>query len=118
MSSSQHVPSHLIIKDANGSPHSIVDVDRLQAGATRLMYQYAAAAGDDAELDRIGTEWAANNPPDYFGYVCAGALSLLVRNVLEPTLQVLDRAAPQFDFRAKLVSARDNAEKTLGGDFE
>ncbi len=104
-----------MIVGEDGAPSSIVDVERLQSDATILTFQYAAAAGDDAELDRVARAWTATTDPDYFGYLCAAALSLMVRNVLDPTLAFVDAIAPDRDFRGKLREARDNAEKTLGG---
>ncbi|RJO80234.1 hypothetical protein D5S18_00325 [Nocardia panacis] len=109
------IPDRIMILGEDGAPKSVVDVARMQADATRLMYQMAAAASDNAELDRIGTEWAAALDPDYFGYVAAGALSLLVRNILAPLLEVLDATAPGHDFRRTLAESRDHAEATLGG---
>lgn len=108
-----NLPNHAMIVGEDGMPKSVVDIGKMQSDATRLMYQMAAAAGDDAELDRIGTEWAMSHDPDYFGYIAAGALSLLVRNILEPTLQVIDEVLPHIGLRAKITESRDNAEETL-----
>jgi hypothetical protein len=108
-------PDSFMIVGDDGEPLAVVDSAKLSADATRLMYEMSAAAGDDAELDRIGTEWANEMHPDYFGYVCAGALSLMARCVLDPLLQVLDEVMPNAGFRAKLAESRDNAEDTLGG---
>ncbi|WP_454194325.1 hypothetical protein [Nocardia sp. Marseille-Q1738] len=108
-------PDHFMVIGDDGVPRGVVDLAEMQANATRLMYQLAAAAGDDAEVDRISTEWAARLDPDDFGYVCAGALSLLTRCVLAPLLEVLDEVLPRTGFRAKLAKSRDHAEQTLGG---
>lgn len=108
-------PERMLLVDDDGNPLSMIDTDQLQADATRLMYAYAAASGDDAELDRIAREWITRNDPRYFGYLAAAALSLITRNVLEPSLQVLDEALPHIKFREFLADARDNTERDLGG---
>ncbi|MGW5376231.1 hypothetical protein ACWESM_12365 [Nocardia sp. NPDC003999] len=110
-------PDRFLIVGDDGLPRSVVDLADMQAHSTRLMYQMAAVASDNDALDRIGTEWAEALDPDFFGYVAAGALSLMVRNVLDPLLQVLDTLSPSLgaDLRAKLVESRDHAERTLGG---
>ncbi|MEU2035157.1 hypothetical protein [Nocardia amamiensis] len=110
-------PDRIMIVGEDGLPRSVVDLASMQAHATRLMYQMSAAAGDNDALDRIGTEWAGALDPDFFGYVAAGALSLMARNVLAPLLEVLDTLSPSLgaDLRAKLIESRDHAEQTLGG---
>lgn len=107
------LPDHALIIGDDGLPLSVLDIDKMQSDSTRLMYQMAAAAGDRDELDRIGAEWAGSHDPDYFGYVAAGALSLMVRCVLEPVLEVLDGVMPAARFREKLAESRDHAEGTL-----
>ncbi|MDO3647675.1 hypothetical protein [Nocardia mangyaensis] len=105
----------MMIVNEDGTPRGVVDRDRLESDSTRLMYQLAAAAGDDAETDRIACEWVERLDPDAFGYVAAGALSLMTRCILGPLLEVLDEALPHIKFRAKLAESRDHAEETLGG---
>lgn len=112
---STELPDQILVTDDDGSPLSIIDVDKMQSDSTRLMYEMAASAGDDAATDAIGIAWAAALHPDQMGYVSAGALSLLTRNVLAPLLDVLDEVMPKAQFRAKLAEARDNAEATLNG---
>lgn len=108
-------PDRFMVIGDDGVPRGIVELADLQADATRLMYQMAAAAGDDAEVDRIGVEWSARLDPDAMGYAAAGALSLMTRNILAPLLEVLDEVLPDINFRAKLAESRDHAEVTLGG---
>jgi hypothetical protein len=108
-------PRVMIIGD-DGQPLSMLDIDRMQSDATILMYRLAAVAGDDAEVDRVAEEWLSSVGPDYAGYVSAAALSLTVRCILGPLLDVVDEALPHIDFRAKLAESRDHAERTLGGD--
>ncbi|PPJ24150.1 hypothetical protein C5E45_28300 [Nocardia nova] len=105
----------MFVVGKDGAPRGMVDVDRLQSDATLLMYEMAAAAGNDAAVDRIGIEWAARLDPDAMGYTAAGALSLMTRNILAPLLEVLDRALPELKFREKLAECRDDAARTLGG---
>ncbi|MEV0711473.1 hypothetical protein [Nocardia aurea] len=106
-----------LVVNEDGTPRGVVDVAQIQSTATILMYEMASAAGNDDELDRIGIEWTETLDPDEFGYVSAAALSLLVRNVLAPVLQVLAELSPELekDLRAKLVESRDYAQATLGG---
>ncbi|MEV0435996.1 hypothetical protein [Nocardia sp. NPDC050413] len=109
------MPDLFMVVGDDGLPRGVVDRDRMESDATRLMYQLAAVAGDDAETDRIACEWVERLDPDAFGYVAAGALSLMTRNILAPLLEVLDQALPHIKFRAKLVESRDQAEEALGG---
>ena len=108
-------PDLFMVVGDDGTPRGVVDRDRMQSDATRLMYQLAAVAGDDVETDRVASEWVERLDPDAFGYVAAGALSLMTRNILAPLLEVLDEALPHVEFRAKLAESRDQAAKTLGG---
>lgn len=108
-------PDRFMVVGDDGVPRGIVELADLQANATRLMYEMAAAAGNDAELDRIGMEWTTRLDPDDFGYTAAAALSLMARNIVAPMLEVFDEALPNIKFRSKLAECRDEAEKTLGG---
>ena len=101
-----------IITGDNGEPVAAVDLDKLQSDATRLMYALAATAGDDQATDQVALRWSSTLDPDYFGYVAAGALSLLVRHVLGPTLDVTDQLG--VDLRRGLRDAAANAEANLG----
>jgi hypothetical protein len=103
-----------MVTDDDGMPTSMLDLAKVQFDATRLMYQMAAA-GDDAELDRIGTRWAEEYDPGAFGLLAGAALSLMTRCVLQPLLQVLEELRPDTGFRARIAEARDHAEQTLGG---
>lgn len=107
------IPPEAIIVDDDGMPIAHVDFDRLQADATMLMYEMAASAGDDNETDRVGARWAGSHDPDYFGYLCSAALSLLVRNVLAPTLDVASEIG--VDLRTGLRRACEDALRDLGG---
>ncbi|MFI9537472.1 hypothetical protein ACIG56_30045 [Nocardia fusca] len=108
-------PDKFMVVGDDGVPRGIVELADLQANATRLMYEMAAVAGNDAELDRIGMEWTARTDPDDFGYTTAAALSLMTRHILAPLLDVLDEVMPKAGFRAKLAESRDEAERNLGG---
>jgi len=104
-------PDFIIVADDDGAPKSMVDVDRLQSDATRLMYQLAVTAGDDDATDRVAEKWVAAHDPEYFGYLAAAALSLMVRHILGPTLDVCATAG--IDLRAGLMDAAKHAEDTL-----
>lgn len=102
------VPDHVLIVGDDGEPMGMVDMARLEQDSGRLCFEYAAAANDPAELDRIAERWASQeNEPHYLGYVAAAALSLMVSAVLDPLLVVLDEALPEHRFREKLAEARD-----------
>ncbi|WP_067566374.1 hypothetical protein [Nocardia acidivorans] len=111
---SEH-PRHLLLVDEDGLPRSVLDLARAQFDATRLMWNLAAASGDNAELDRICNEWADDHDPVEFGLIAGAALTLMARCIIEPLLQLLDELRPGNDTRAKLAESRDHAERTLGG---
>lgn len=102
----------MIVGD-DGIPTGMVDFAQIQSEATILIYAYAAAAGDDATVDAVALELLNEHDADTVGYVNAAALSLMVRCVIAPMLETIDRLAPNLDFRAKLAEARDNAIETL-----
>ena len=104
-------PDFIIVADDDGTPKSMVDVDRLQTDATRLMYQLAVSAGDDDATDKVSERWVAAHDPDYFGYLAAATLSLLVRNVLAPTLDAAE--AVGLHLRDGLRAAASQAESEL-----
>ncbi|KZF00884.1 hypothetical protein A2J03_09885 [Rhodococcus sp. EPR-157] len=106
-------PDHAMVVNADGSPRGVADISRIQSDATILMYEMAAAAGDDDAVDAVAIEWTGKLDPDSMGYTSAAALSLLARNVLGPVLEVLDQLAPNLDFRGKLAESRDHARETL-----
>ncbi|WP_347956451.1 hypothetical protein [Gordonia aichiensis] len=101
----------LIVGD-DGEPIAFMDYDKMTADATRLMYQIAMTAGDDEATDQVGIEWTRRLDPDYYGYVAAGALSLMVRCILAPILEVTDELG--VDLRKGLRDSATNAEATLG----
>jgi hypothetical protein len=107
-------PDHVMVIGDKGEPSAVIDMTRLQSDATILMYRLAAVAGDDDAVDSEAETWLSSVSPDYAGYVSASALSLTVRCILAPLLEVLDRAVPGHDFRRALAEARDHAIRTLG----
>jgi hypothetical protein len=107
-------PAQAFIVDDNGMPIAHVDFDKLQCDATLYMCELAATAGDDDATDRVGAKWAALNSPDYFGYLSAAALSLMVRNILSPTLGVA--AEIGVDLRPGLKRSCADAFRDLGGE--
>lgn len=108
-----NTPSEAIIIGDDGLPQAHIDIDRLQTDATLLMYALCATAGDDGATTTVAAECAAKFDPDYFGYLCAAALTLSVRHVLAPTLDAAARLG--VDLRPGLRSARDAAQRDLGG---
>lgn len=109
------LPDNLVLTDDDGNAVGMINMPQLQSHATRLMYHMAASAGNDEETDRVGEEWALKfDSPQYFGWVCACALSLMTRHILGPALEVIDAQMPGNGLRAKLIDARDYADQTLG----
>lgn len=106
-----------LVVNEDGSPRGMVDIAEIQSKATILMYWFAAAAGDDDEIDRIACDWVDNLEPDELGYIATAALPLLVRCVLAPVLEVLSTLSPEVGtrMRSKLAESRDYARATLGG---
>ncbi|ODU14005.1 MAG: hypothetical protein ABS80_21270 [Pseudonocardia sp. SCN 72-51] len=105
------MPAEAIIIGDDGLPVSYIDFDRLQADATMLMYEMAASAGDDKATDQVGAKWAGAHAPDYFGYLCSAALSLMTRNILAPTLDVA--AELGVDLRPSMRKCCDDALRDL-----
>lgn len=108
-------PPHLLIIGEDGTPNGVLDVERLRQDASLLAYEFAAASGDNAELDRIGVKWSNRLSGAYYGGVVSGAFSLVVREILEPLLLVLDELRPDIPFRAKLAECRDEVARMTGG---
>lgn len=106
------MPTDAIIVGDDGLPIAHIDFDKLQSDATMYMYEIAASAGDDDATDRVGAKWAASNSGDYFGYLSAAALSLMVRNILAPTLDVA--AELGVDLRPALKRSCEDAVRDLG----
>ncbi|WP_328410338.1 hypothetical protein [Nocardia sp. NBC_00403] len=100
---------------ADGAPLGVVDLTEIQCRSTILMYQLAAVAGDNKELNRLVAAWLESVDADNAGLISATTLSLMVRNVVAPLLDVLATVAPEIDLRAKLRESRDYAQATLGG---
>ncbi|WP_280246345.1 hypothetical protein [Nocardia abscessus] len=99
----------------DGVPRGMVNLPELQGDATRLMYALCAVAGDDAAVDRVSVEWLESVDEDEMGYLSAAALSLTVRCVVAPLLEVIETAMPEIGIRRKLAESRDQAEQELGG---
>ncbi|WP_433681931.1 hypothetical protein [Nocardia sp. CA-119907] len=102
----------------DGIPRGVVDLAELQSAATILMYQYAAAAGDDDAIDTVSIEWLAKVDMDAAGYISAMALPMMAKNIIAPMLEVLGTMSPELEasLRSKLAESRDYAEQTLGGE--
>lgn len=106
-------PERIMIVDDNGMPEAIVNMDTVQASATRLMYAMAANSHDEKALAKVSEKFLTEVGVDLFGMVCAAALKLMTTCVLEPTLEYLDRAVPTHGFRDLLAASSCNAEETL-----
>lgn len=106
-----NLPDKAMIIGSDGVPTGVVEIDKLQADATRLMYALAVTAGDDDATDNVAERWVSDHGPEYFGYLAAAALSLMTRHVLAPVLDAASAAG--VDLRPGLVRAAGNAESEL-----
>ncbi|MFJ1510910.1 hypothetical protein [Cellulosimicrobium funkei] len=110
-------PNNYVLTDENGIPTGVLDVDRIQAQATRLAYDMAVYSDDPTMLEQVSTQHLAEAGTEAFGYVAASALRILAEHILEPVLMVTDRlhkvGALHHDLRAGLEDAADNARETL-----
>lgn len=105
------MPAEAIIIGGDGLPVAHIDFDKLTSDATLLMYELCETAGDDAATDQVAVKWSSGHDPDYFGYLCASALSLTVRHVLAPTLDTCERLG--VDLRVGLRKASAEAHRDL-----
>lgn len=111
-------PIDLILTvDETGAPRGVVSVNALATQGTLMMYEYARAAEDPAELQRITQEWAGRiTDADELAYVQSLALRWLASDVIAPMLAALDVAVPSYDFRGKLAQFSEEAHaKAVGG---
>lgn len=108
-----NMPPEAIIVGDDGMPIGHVNFDQLTTDATLLMYEMACTAGDDTATDKVAIKWAGRHDPDYFGYLCASALSLMTRHILGPTLEVTDTVG--VNLRAGLKQASADAHRDLAG---
>lgn len=105
-------PAHAMLIDDNGEPIGVMDLDRMQSDAIELAYEMAMYCDDETTLDTISEKWLNRVGVDAFGYVAAGALRMMTHYILDPTLQTVDKLAPQLRFRDKLVDAYRNSKET------
>lgn len=98
-------PRHVMVLDDNGMPMAVMNVDEIQSQSIKLAYEMGAVCGDPAALDALSAKWVAHLGPDAFGYVAAGALRALAQHVLDPTIKVVERIAPDMDLRAQLAAS-------------
>ncbi|SJN39414.1 hypothetical protein [Luteococcus japonicus] len=103
--------TNVFIVDDDGMPIAGVDPEAIAAAGVRLAFDLAANCDDPEALDRITGQYLDQYGAAAFGYLAASALSIVVREVLAPTLQVTD--AVGVDLRGGLrAAARDS---TNGG---
>lgn len=107
------LPDNVMIVDDNGAPLAMLDLDQMQGHSIALAYDMAQHCGDPDALDEVSAKWIDKVGVDAFGYVAAGALRLMAHNILEPTLQAVDRLAPTLNYRGILADAARNAEEVL-----
>lgn len=102
----------------DGLPIAGIDLDQIDAAATLLGYRLAVACDSPEAIGDVLTAALEDNGP-VFGQVAAGALRMVVENILAPVLEVTDKLADAgyllSDLRAGLADACANAEATLGG---
>lgn len=103
-----------MLTDSDGIPKGVIDGNQLDADILRLTSELTSAAGDNRQLDAIGNRWSHDLDPDYLGYVCAGALSLMVRCVVDPLLETVDALRPDLNVRSKLAESFRMPEQESG----
>ena len=109
-----NTPREAIIVDANGMPIGHMNIDQMHADACRLVYELAVTAGDDDATDTVSERWLTTTRDlDYFGYLTAAALPMMVRDILGPILDACDVAG--IHLRPGLQAAAQDALRTLGG---
>ena len=108
--------NHLVL-DGNGIPLAFVDVDQIQAAATTLGFDLAAAAHDPEQVEQVLAAVLTKHGDNAFGYITASALRHVVANILNPVLEVTDELHKYghlaHDLRAGLADAARNARETL-----
>lgn len=105
-------PELVTVVDDNGIPDAMIDIDVIQAAATRLMYDMAAKSCDIEGMRAVNERYLTEVGPDLYGYVAGHALMLMAQCVVEPLLVMCDRAGTPR--RSDLVDAAANANLTLG----
>lgn len=98
------IPTFIV--DDQGMPIAAIDPDQIATYGVRLAFELAAHCDDPDQLERIFAQ-AIDTHGDAFRYVAAAALKTVVRDVLEPLLQVTN--AVGIDLRAGLTKCAQGA---------
>ena len=106
------LPAHAMILDDDGRPLGVIDTGKMQSDAIEMAYEMAVHCGDEDALDAVSSKWLDRVGVDAFGYVAAGALRMMAHFILDPTLQAVDRLAPEMKFRDKLADVHRQARGT------
>lgn len=104
--------THMLVND-DGQPLGVIDIDLIQARATRLGFEMATFHDDPTELDRVSAEALAEVGAQAFGYVTAAALRHVVENIVGPLMAIADEAGVGDAVHAGLAAAARNAGEVI-----
>ncbi|GAB3349869.1 hypothetical protein [Modestobacter lapidis] len=79
-----------MLSDDRGEPLGVVSLDAINTRANRLAFTLAAVSNKPRELERLTEEAIAELGSREFGYVAAGALGIVVQDILEPLVQIAE----------------------------
>lgn len=79
-----------MLTDDQGGPVGVVSLDAINARAEKLAYTLAAVSNRPQEIERLTTELLEEVGPREFGYIAAGALGIVVQDILEPLIEVAE----------------------------
>lgn len=97
-----------LVVDDDGSPIAMFDKGQIDSDGVKFAFALAAVCADEDAVDEVVAETLTRVGVDGFGYVAAAALSILVKEVLAPTLVVTDKVG--IDLRTMLRSIADGGE--------
>lgn len=100
-----------LVTDDDGRPIAFFDKGQIDTDGVRFAFELAAACADEDAVDAVVTETLTRVGVDGFGYVAAAALSVMVKEILAPTLVITDKIG--IDLRTMLHSMA--AGETPGG---
>lgn len=104
-----------LVTGEDGQARGMLDIDAIDSAATILAFDLAAVSHDAEAVQAVLAAALQTQGPGGFGYVAASALRIVVEDVVEPLLQVADRAVVH-DLRRFLRESAEHARQTLGGE--
>lgn len=97
-----------LVTDDAGRPIAFFDKDQVDTDGVKFAFALAAACADEDAVDAVVAETLTRVGVDAFGYVAAAALSIVVKEILAPTLVVTDKVG--IDLRTMLRKIADGGE--------